>query len=114
MSFLRGVQGIGKGIGVGSFRRPANPRILPFVITTACCKGYRLGIGHTRLPMKEHLGRLQVVTVLRGRPGNYGHIKAIVRHYYILPMWGYFFGSTHSGLPSLPTTPPFLLAKRAI
>ena len=59
--------------------RPANSRILPPVITAACCKGDRLGIGHTRLPMKEHLGQPQIVTVLRGRPGNYCHIKAIVR-----------------------------------
>ena len=79
MSFPTGVPGIGKGIGAGFLRRPANSRILPSVITTACCKGYRLGIGHTRLPMKEHLGQPQIVTVQTGRPENYGHIKAMVR-----------------------------------
>ena len=75
------VRGSGKyrlGIGVCFFRRPANSRMLLSVITTACCKRYRLGIAHTRLPMKEHLGQPKIVTVLRGRPGNYGHIKAIV------------------------------------
>ena len=83
MSFPRGVRGIGKGIGWVSvsapLRRPANSRILPSVITAACCQGYRLGIGHTRPPMKEHLGQSQIVSVLRGRPGNYCHVKAIVR-----------------------------------
>ena len=69
------VGGIGKGIGWV----PANSRIIASVITTACCKGYRLGIGHTRPPMKAHLGQLKTVTGLRGRPGNYGHVKAIVR-----------------------------------
>ena len=41
MSFPRGVRGIGKGIGVGFFRTPANSQFLPSVITTACRKGYR-------------------------------------------------------------------------
>ena len=79
MSFPRGVRGIGKGIGVGFFRRPASSRILPSAITTACCRGYRLGIGHTRQPMKEHLGQPQLVTILRGHAGNYGHVQAMVR-----------------------------------
>ena len=34
------------------------------------CKAYRLGIGHTRLPMTEHLGQPQMITVLRGAQGT--------------------------------------------
>ena len=79
MSFPRGVRGISKGIGVDFSRRPANSRTLHAVISTACCKGYRLGIGHRRLPMKEHLGLRQNVTALMGHPENCGHIKAIAR-----------------------------------
>ena len=77
MSFPKGVRGIGKGIGVGFFKRPAISRFFPSLMVQGVSVGSR--IGHTRLPMKEHLGQPQIITVLRGCPWNYSHIKAIVR-----------------------------------
>ena len=76
MSFPRGVWGIGKGIGRVSVSAPLPT--LGFYLLSRLLLVAR-GIGHTRLPMKEHLGQPKIVTVLRGRPGNYCYIKAIVR-----------------------------------
>ena len=85
MSFpRRGIWGVGKGIGWVSASASLEGLlpILDFYTISSLllvARGNRLSIGHTGLPMKEHLAQPESVTALRGRPRNYGHVKAIAR-----------------------------------